>query len=373
MATDNTLSTVEGFILLGISLAIIALRTYVRVASVGWEGAGVDDYVMLLVAFSYSALIASTYIALSKCRGLANNDMLEDERKSLDIQSEEYSLRVLGTKLEMVSRILYTVVLWLTKAAMLAFCQRLTERLGQYRTRIRIGFAILGITWLADFLITMLSCGPVRKNWQIYPDPGESCYPATSPYSLFGTLSFNIATSLYVLFVPLPILWMANIKLWKKIGLIMLVSANGFVIAVAILRAYLITASETNGARQANRWAYRVCFVAVVTTNLPLLFPLLRRFLLPVMEQSPHTLRQIRTISVCSHARLTVRRPSRRMWNTGFRPGSSQNGCLTNAGFDGGRSMVDTGIDVNSIDGERSPDLEGQDMEMTDYDNQVIH
>ncbi|KAI2472728.1 hypothetical protein F4781DRAFT_444436 [Annulohypoxylon bovei var. microspora] len=358
MASDPTLSAIETFVLLGISLAAIALRMYVRIAAIGFEGLCADDYMMILVTVTYSALAASTHIAVVKCKGLANDDMTFEERKSLDPDSEEYSLRVLGAKIEIVSRVLYTVVLWLTKAAMLAFCRRLTERLGKYRIRIRIGFALLVASWLADFIITMVNCRPFPANWQIYPDPGPVCYPATSPYGVFGTLSLNVLTSLYVFFVPLPIVWMANIKLWKKIGLIMLVSANCFVIAVAILRAYLILAAETCGARQASKWAYRVCFVAVVTTNLPLLFPLLRRLMSPVIKEGRSTQRQIRTITAWERTReltkLTARRPSRREWNAGFCPGLSEDGRLTGLERNRDRRMVDTGIDLGSLDIERS-------------------
>ncbi|KAI0892513.1 hypothetical protein F4806DRAFT_499920 [Annulohypoxylon nitens] len=360
MATDITSSVVETFVLLGISAAIISLRMYVRIRAVGLEGLWADDYIMILVVVTYSALAACTYTAQVTCQGLANDDMTDEQREALDPNSAEYSMRVLGAKIEIVSRVLYIVVLWLTKAAMLAFCRRLTERLGKYKMRIRIGIVLLATSWLADFLITMLNCRPFPMNWQIYPDPGPQCYPGTSPYGVYGTLSLNIITSLYVFFVPLPILWMANIKLWKKIGLIMLVSANCFVIAVAILRAYLILSTDTSGAREASRWAYRVSFVAVVTTNLPLLFPLLRRLMSPVMmKEGASTQRRIRTITVWERSgevrKSSLRRQSR--WNAGFLPGFSEDGRLTGLGQTGERAAHDTGIDL----GEDSDRIDRQD------------
>lgn len=148
---------------------------------------------------TYSALAACTYTAQVTCQGLANDDMTDEQREALDPNSAEYSMRVLGAKIEIVSRVLYIVVLWLTKAAMLAFCRRLTvsshftanvkdhkcmltsslsqERLGKYKMRIRIGIVLLATSWLADFLITMLNCRPFPMNWQIYPDPGRMCNP----------------------------------------------------------------------------------------------------------------------------------------------------------------------------------------------------
>ncbi|KAI1403085.1 hypothetical protein F4819DRAFT_253423 [Hypoxylon fuscum] len=139
---------------------------------------------------------------------------------------------------------------------------------------------------------------------------------------MFGTLTFNIVTSLYVFLVPLPILWMANIKLWKKIGLILLVSANCFVIAVAIIRGYLATA-YLYGASQAIRWALWVCFVAVVTTNLPLFFPMIHRFATSVFPTLP-TIHHIRTISVWERTGLTGRVPRGRQVQEGQDVESSQ-------------------------------------------------
>ncbi|KAI4869970.1 hypothetical protein F4820DRAFT_470104 [Hypoxylon rubiginosum] len=123
------------------------------------------------------------------------------------------------------------------------------------------------------------------------------CYPASSPNGLLGTLGLNIITSLYVLFVPIPILWMANIKWWKKLGLVLLISGNGFVIAVACLRVFFLLTCRRNDPEQAGRWALHVCFVAVVTINLPLFFPLINRWITTMVAVQP-TFRRLRTISV---------------------------------------------------------------------------
>ncbi|KAI1370631.1 hypothetical protein F4677DRAFT_465024 [Hypoxylon crocopeplum] len=341
---------IESYVLLAVGLAIIGLRIWVRARAVGWKGLRIDDYLMLLVVAPYSALMVCAHISLVNYGGLSNDGMTPMQRELLDPQSTEYSMRMRGAQLEIVSRIIYTVVLWLTKGAMLGFCRRLTERFGQYEKRIRIGFVLLGTTWLADFLITMLSCRPFPRNWQIQPDPGEACHPATSPYSLFGTLSFNIFTSLYVFFVPLPILWMANIKIWKKVGLIMLVSANCFVIAVAILRGYLTTAYAWEGARQASRWAARVSFVAVATTNLPLFFPLICRVMAPLMKMRPTQMRRIRTITVWERTGLTVRMRWE-MQNGGHHPTTIDDTTYSSDTFTNRhRSTTGTGFDLDSVD-----------------------
>lgn len=47
------------------------------------------------------------------------------------------------------------------------------DRFGAYRWRIRVGFLLLGTTWLVNFLFVMLDCRPFSSNWQIQPDPGR--------------------------------------------------------------------------------------------------------------------------------------------------------------------------------------------------------
>ncbi|KAI1776796.1 hypothetical protein F4818DRAFT_457468 [Hypoxylon cercidicola] len=285
-------------ILLGIGVVIIVLRIYMRVTTFGWKGLMADDYLMLAVVAPYSALAVAMHISICVCKGLSNDRMTAEQRGSLEPGSEEYSLRIRGAKFVLFSQVLYVLTMWLTKAAMLAFYKRLTDRFGAYRTRIHVGFLLLGVTWLADFLATMLSCQPFYKNWQINPDPGRQCYPDSAPYNPYGTLCLNITTSLYILFVPLPILWMADTKFWKKLGLVLLISGNGFVIVAACLRSiYMLTTPEDDGEPALrDRWKLQVCFVALVTTNLPLFFPFISRWISLLIGARP-TSPQLRTIT----------------------------------------------------------------------------
>ncbi|EMR61684.1 hypothetical protein UCREL1_11382 [Eutypa lata UCREL1] len=68
----------------------------------------------------------------------------------------------------------------------------------------------------------------------------------------------------------------------KKLGLMVLFSGGLLVIACAILRVVLLVADPVNGAQLAGSFAVRETFVAVVTTNLPMVFPLLKTWLAPV-------------------------------------------------------------------------------------------
>lgn len=51
-----------------------------------------------------------------------------------------------------------------------------TDRLGLHHMRIRtrIGFILIGVTYITTITGILAGCGKTfRKNWQIYPDPGS--------------------------------------------------------------------------------------------------------------------------------------------------------------------------------------------------------
>jgi hypothetical protein len=59
-------------------------------------------------------------------KGLANNAMTDEERIALPNDSEEYRLRVGGSKIQVAGWSLYTLLLWLLKTCMAIFYARLT-------------------------------------------------------------------------------------------------------------------------------------------------------------------------------------------------------------------------------------------------------
>ncbi|KAK6207742.1 hypothetical protein QIS74_12823 [Colletotrichum tabaci] len=283
--------TTEAFTLLGVAIGVIVLRTYARVKAVGIKHLQADDYLMLLVAVTYSAETALAYSVGAYWRGLANNGMTDEERRNLDPASEEFKIRVNGSKTQIAGWITYgCLVLWPAKAAMCTFYVRLTEGLHNYRKRIICGFVLIIVTWLAVFFSIIFSCHPIHKNWQIHPDPGNLCQPAISKINILVTVVLNVITDLYLLSIPIPMLWGAQLPLRKKLGLIVLFSGGIFVTMAGILRCVLIISNPVTGAQQAGSWAVRETFVAIVTTNIPMIFPLVRRWLTPIFGSITTTL-----------------------------------------------------------------------------------
>lgn len=113
----------------------------------------------------------------------------------------------------------------------------------------------------------------------------------------------NVVTDIYLMSIPIPMLLKASLRPLKKAGLIFLFSGGVFVMVAGILRCVLIltvsnsllripqqwlliihvTQDPINGAQQAGSWAVRETFVAVVTSNLPMIFPLISKLSRPVI------------------------------------------------------------------------------------------
>ncbi|KAI1328574.1 hypothetical protein F5Y16DRAFT_398266 [Xylariaceae sp. FL0255] len=290
----------ENIALLGVSSLTIALRTYARSRAVGFRHFAADDNIMLVAIAPIIFEYLTAYILFSPWSGIGNV-IVQPDPATYSPGSLEYRRRIRESKLLVAYTVNYVVILWLMKGANLSLFSRFTHRLGHYESRIRHGFYILGGTFAIIILGIFLGCRPFRLYWQISPDPGTNCHPATAPINVFVPLAFDILTSVYILSIPLPILRMTNMKLWKKLGLITMVVGNIFVVVTAIVRAILIY-SMLDDVEEAHCWTLRATFVSTVASNLPLLYPLMLQLLTRFSSVFPCTHmndneRELRTIT----------------------------------------------------------------------------
>lgn len=65
------------------------------------------------------------YLVVAYWQGFANNGMTDAQRAALDPNSEEYRLRVNGSKTHVVGLLLYTTLLWLLKSCWVVYYSRL--------------------------------------------------------------------------------------------------------------------------------------------------------------------------------------------------------------------------------------------------------
>ncbi|GKU06051.1 integral membrane protein [Fusarium langsethiae] len=125
-------------------------------------------------------------------------------------------------------------------------------------------------------------CRPFSNYWQISPDPGNSCQAAISKPIVWASFASNVSTDIYLIAIPLPMLWGSSLKTIKKIASSIVLGSGIFVLVCATLKSVFVLVDPVNGAQLAGVWGTREAFVAVMTTNLPILFPLFRVWLTPV-------------------------------------------------------------------------------------------
>ncbi|RYP85796.1 hypothetical protein DL769_000904 [Monosporascus sp. CRB-8-3] len=251
---------IEDWTLFAIGLCVTVIRTYTRVKQVGFKGLQGDDYLVWLAMFFYAVETSLAYAVGAVAKGLANNGMTDNQRLALDPSSDEYKLRVIGSKIQLAGWSTYSALLWSLKLSLLFLYIRLTAGLDRsYVVRIYFGFG---------FVI-----------------------PAISNQIVWVYCAMNIITDLYLISIPVPMLWQSSLKPLKKIGLITLFSGGIFVMVCAVLRSALIVTDPVNGAQLAGSWAVRETFVAVITTNFPVVFPLVKSMLTPAFGSLARSMR----------------------------------------------------------------------------------
>ncbi|KAF4337368.1 integral membrane protein PTH11 [Fusarium beomiforme] len=281
---------IEAFTLLGLALLVTVLRSCVRISTVGCRNLWADDYLVILAAGIYAIETGLAYSVGSIAHGLANNSITNKQRASLQPQDQEYQLRVTGSKIQLALWATYSSLLWILKAAMCTFYYRLTKDLQGHRIRVIIGFGFIVASFVIVQMNLLLSCRPFNNWWQIFPDPGAFCHAAISPALIWACLAFNLATDFYLIMIPMPMLWKAAMPWPQKVGLIALFSCGLFVTMAAILRVVLLVSDSINGPQLAASWALRETFVAIMTTNIPMLFPTFKKWAVPIVERAGSSL-----------------------------------------------------------------------------------
>ncbi|KAI1773934.1 hypothetical protein F4818DRAFT_442689 [Hypoxylon cercidicola] len=283
----------------GTAYLVIGLRYYSRFANLGWRGLSWDDAIMLFSVVSnlrilssssthfntdggqlvYTAESVMAHITVAYWLGLANNNMTDAERAVLDPESDEWRLRVNGSKTHVVGLLLYTTLLWLLKACWLVYYARLTDGVANMHRWIRWGIVVLAATYISCLLVAFLKCIPFNQQWQIYPDPGNHCMPAISSLQTIYVMIMNTSTDFYLMAIPLPVVWKSHLPWRKKLVLLVMFSGGLLEMAFGILRCVSILTLGDIDPAQSGYWSVRESFVSVVLTNMPMVYPLFRKFI----------------------------------------------------------------------------------------------
>ncbi|BCR93051.1 uncharacterized protein AKAW2_10097A [Aspergillus luchuensis] len=274
MANGDT----EAFTLMSLGLFFIIVRIYVRWSQVGGPlNFAVDDYLMPLAGAVFIGETVAAHLVRSKFNGLTNSYMTDEQRATVDPSSKEYYDRQWGSKIQVIGWSLYAMILWLIKFCVAIYYSRLTSGLNNLPARVRFAYILLGVTYLLVGLTIVLGCQPMHKNWQINPNPGNICQPTKSTLSVLIVVIPNVITDLYLMSIPLPLLWAVKISIRQKLTLMALFSSAAFIIMAGIIRAVTILTAGPDGAVAGSQWACRETFVSIVVANLPIIQPLLRK------------------------------------------------------------------------------------------------
>ncbi|KAJ5115731.1 hypothetical protein N7456_000079 [Penicillium angulare] len=273
-------TNVELWTLYSIGVAVTILRTYARVKTVGLRNLRLDDYLIWVGVIFYTAQTALAYSVGTFAGGLANNSMTTAQRSALLVTDPEYHSRVFGSKIQIAGWTTYVALINSLKLSMLAFYLRLMEGLGRrYQIPIYVGFGFVAASFVASVITIFASCRPFHNNWQISPDPGNVCQPAIAKPVIAVTFAANLLTDPYLIFIPIPMLWKSSLKTIKKIATTIVLSAGIFILVCATLKSVFLLVEPDDGAQIADEWGTRETFVAVITTNLPMVFHLFRIWL----------------------------------------------------------------------------------------------
>ncbi|CEJ82394.1 hypothetical protein VHEMI02460 [[Torrubiella] hemipterigena] len=246
-----------------ILLTRIVLRCWAR--DTDWQG---DDYFSILCI----VFLTGESVMLELIGRWGSIVGISDE-VALSLTPDQKENIVKGSKADIAGWCLYISLIWCLKACMLFFYQRLTLDTRQRRLIIVAGVACI-CSYLATIFVVLLRCLPFEKNWQVYPYPGDEC---ATPGQIFLTLVItNVSTDLLILYIPLPLLWVLQAPLSKKIAYGIWLTTGIFVIVASLLRC-ILSIKDANEVNVSTIWAIRETVVGVISVNLPILGPLLIR------------------------------------------------------------------------------------------------
>ncbi|KAF5863367.1 hypothetical protein ETB97_010247 [Aspergillus alliaceus] len=275
-------SAVESWTLYAFGVAATLLRTYSRWSAVGFKHLRADDYLVWVAIAFYTAQTALAYSVGNVAHGLANNGMTDAQRATLSVDNQEYRERVIGSKIQVAGWTTYSALIWSLKLSMLAFYIRLTDGLGRrYRIPVYVGFFLVIGTFIAS--VTLAARIPPCFNHGHAPNISnptlDVCQAAISKPIVWVSFAANVSTDLYLITIPIPLLWNTKLRLLKKLASTFVLSSGVFVLVCATLKSIFVLVDPQNGAALSGEWGTRETFVAVITTNLPMIFGLFKSWL----------------------------------------------------------------------------------------------
>ena len=144
----------------------------------------------------------------------------------------------------------YCTCLYRMRVDNLLLMQYAQNGLQKYQRRIHIATGLIAITFIVVIMTISLSCRPFNHYWQINPDPGNVCQAAISKPIIWVSFVSNVSTDVFLLLIPIPMLWKSSLRLLKKVAATLVLSAGVLIIVCATLKSvYVIVVSSVLASR----------------------------------------------------------------------------------------------------------------------------
>ncbi|KAL1963656.1 hypothetical protein VTN77DRAFT_7977 [Rasamsonia byssochlamydoides] len=256
----------ESWALYSVGILGAVLRYIARIRRLGIRNLQADDFLMAFGVAWYTILC----VALNKvASGGGSNLMTPADIAALT--PKIHAERVRGSKWVFVSEHAFILTIWSFKACMLVIYFRITDGLRQRRL-VKFCAIYVALGFVGTELGLFLSCIPLSNYWAV-PAPNPQC----SNYQHYEIIqaSFAITADIFMLLIGFPLILHIRVPLRQKLILVLLFGMGIFVIVAAILtKIYCLVPSLISYVYM--NWYFREATVAILVTNLPLVWSLLR-------------------------------------------------------------------------------------------------
>ncbi|KAJ5642354.1 hypothetical protein N7490_006354 [Penicillium lividum] len=256
----------ETWALYAVGVLGAVLRYTARVRRLGVRNLQADDYLMLNAVLWYTILcVALNQVASGGGSNLMTQEQIDNMTPTI------HADRVKGSKWVFVSEHAFILCVWSLKACMLVIYARITEGLKQRKWINYIAIYVV-IGFIGTELSLFLICRPLSSYWAV-PTTNYQC----SSYQYYEIVQgcLSISADIFMLVVAIPMMVQVRVPLKQKMILLILFGMGIFVIVSAILnKIYCLVPSLISYVYM--NWYFREATVAILVTNLPLVWSLLR-------------------------------------------------------------------------------------------------
>ncbi|KAF7558830.1 hypothetical protein G7046_g5329 [Stylonectria norvegica] len=225
-----------------------------------------DDYLMMLAMVTDTVLIVSMSIVSHTSSNLIDPDA------HTDLTPDNIKERIFGSKMVLVVEQMQILTIWTMKVCLLIMYNRLTMSLRQNLVvKIVAGYVALGFV-LMEILYLGVWCKPFDQYWAV-PPKNTQCSAATN--HLITNAVLNISSDVMIILIPMPLLLQSQLPVKRKAILCAVFALGSFTILSAILNKFY-SFKEPFGTNW-TFWYIRESSTALITTNLPYIWTLLRR------------------------------------------------------------------------------------------------